>query len=1184
MNYKSQIIINNILKTVSAVFVFLIFNSLFLIPDVLAASGINKQISYQGVLKTGAGIKVSDGDYDIVFKIYNASTSGSTLWTGTHTTANGNPVTITDGVFSVLLGSGSGNIMTLDFNDDTYYLGVKVGSDSEMTPRKRIGASGYAFNTDTLDGIDSLSFLRSDEPGTVASSSASAILTITQSGTGDILNLFDGATEVFTVLDGGNVGIGTTSPSATLNIYGNMLAESSYGTIMNIATTSEFTYNFGNGEYITLRVSQNADDAEERVSSGVTNTSSADLDLINNGTYDQEVGIRWQGINIPQGATISNAYIEFTTDAADSGTTTLYFWGEDSDNTSEFAASSYNISNRATTTVSVVWSNVPAWNVVDETHQTPNLSSIIQEIINRPGWSSGNALSIIITGSGVRTAESYNGNSTQAPLLYVQFTTDSQVADVSYTINNLGPGVFRINDSANDTSPFTIDKDGNIGIGTITPSRKLTLVDSGDTLSFSHDGSSALFESWGDFEFKDISLTNAVTTLVIEGSGGGAGALKIKDGSYSQTYAEFKQDGQTFSLDYGTGGTPTTLFNINKDSQDVDVQFEGISDEYLLFLDAGNNRLGIGTSTPSSVLHVIGDFIVTATTTLATTTLNNLLLVNQGATLASSTPLSTTNTLYNNGGILYWNNNQVTTGLTGNQGQTVVFDSFGNPVATSTLFISLDGNVGIGTTTPSEHLEVSGTGNQYIKVGSTDGNYPGIKIMRSDADDWRLRVASNDRLYFANSSDDGANWYSYLYFGGTSQSAPVFRTNLASADLEIGAGDDLIFTTYSSSWDERMRLTAAGDLGVGDTSPAYRLEIGGGDVNTTGGGYRDAGSCVAGTCASDIALKKNIQPLENSLERILELSPATFEFIDAQYGATTTNYGLVAQEVEPIFPEWVVDRDDGYKSIRYGLNISMHMLRAIQEQQEQIKALQVLAVGSNLQKNINDNLDVENLVVVDAVFEGNIVIKDHTAFGRDSAGQAKILAGHNLTTIVFTKEYGYQPIVTITPIGIHNINYGVEDITTKGFKVVMSPTSSDDIIFNWHAFGSDGGKIYVSDGTVQDINIIIKKLVEEPVIDEGFNEPIIQSDTSNTTTTELITTTTEPIIELIPEATTTDQITTTTESIIEYEELEVDEATTTEFVVEPFNVAQGEELTKESAGEELPTEKEAEFEPSILEE
>ncbi|KKK60347.1 hypothetical protein LCGC14_3025260, partial [marine sediment metagenome] len=146
----------------------------------------------------------------------------------------------------------------------------------------------------------------------------------------------------------------------------------------------------------------------------------------------------------------------------------------------------------------------------------------------------------------------------------------------------------------------------------------------------------------------------------------------------------------------------------------------------------------------------------------------------------------------------------------------------------------------------------------------------------------------------------------------------------------------------------------------------------------------------------------------------------------------------------------------------------------------------------------------------------------------------------------------------------------------KGFKVVMSPTSSDDIIFNWHAFGSDGGKIYVSDGTVQDINIIIKKLVEEPVIDEGFNEPIIQSDTSNTTTTELITTTTEPIIELIPEATTTDQITTTTESIIEYEELEVDEATTTEFVVEPFNVAQGEELTKESAGEELPTEKEAE--------
>jgi len=55
---------------------------------------------------------------------------------------------------------------------------------------------------------------------TIYNNSASTSLNVYQSGVGDILNLFDGTTEIFSVLDGGNVGIGNTTPSYKLDVSG----------------------------------------------------------------------------------------------------------------------------------------------------------------------------------------------------------------------------------------------------------------------------------------------------------------------------------------------------------------------------------------------------------------------------------------------------------------------------------------------------------------------------------------------------------------------------------------------------------------------------------------------------------------------------------------------------------------------------------------------------------------------------------------------------------------------------------------------------------------------------------------------------------------------------------------------------------------------------------------------------
>jgi type IV pilus assembly protein PilY1 len=183
---------------------------------------------------------------------------------------------------------------------------------------------------------------------------------------------------------------------------------------------------------IEVRVSSGNDDAEEKVSNGDMNRGSADLELIyDNSRGNQIVGIRFQNVQLPQGVTVSSAYIEFSADETDSTSTNLTIYGEDIDDAPQFqsgGSNRYNISNRTKTSASVSWSP-EAWTTVHQAHQTTDIASIVQEIVDRAGWSAGNAMAFIIDGSGKRVAESYNGDNERAPLLHLEFD-----APLTYTI------------------------------------------------------------------------------------------------------------------------------------------------------------------------------------------------------------------------------------------------------------------------------------------------------------------------------------------------------------------------------------------------------------------------------------------------------------------------------------------------------------------------------------------------------------------------------------------------------------------------------------------------------------------------------------------------------------------------------------------------------------------------------
>ncbi|GAB1472091.1 hypothetical protein MASR2M66_29690 [Chloroflexota bacterium] len=164
------------------------------------------------------------------------------------------------------------------------------------------------------------------------------------------------------------------------------------------------------------------DDAEENTA-GVMDYSSGDLELVRD-SDNQQVGVRFNGVNIPQGATILDAYIQFAVDETNSEATSLTIHGEAADNS--FLLSTTKISLRPRTSSSVAWSPVP-WLTLNQSgsdQRTPSLVPIVQELVNRSGWDPGMAMTFIITGTGKRVAISEDGAGTDgtAPRLIVSYT------------------------------------------------------------------------------------------------------------------------------------------------------------------------------------------------------------------------------------------------------------------------------------------------------------------------------------------------------------------------------------------------------------------------------------------------------------------------------------------------------------------------------------------------------------------------------------------------------------------------------------------------------------------------------------------------------------------------------------------------------------------------------------------
>ena len=200
------------------------------------------------------------------------------------------------------------------------------------------------------------------------------------------------------------------------------------------------------GGLVEIPVITSLDDVEELLAGGVPpegtvyDTSSwYDLmyDQGPNALAHQVNGLRFQGVQVAQGDTISTAWVEFTSRGTQSNPVNISIAGEAIDDAPAFTTTLFDVTNRTRTSALANWSP-GAW-VTGTKYQTVDISQIIQEIVNRAGWTAGNDIVIFLWGDGVdtdkRVADTFDSNPALAAKLHIEFSsTVTPPTGLTYTI------------------------------------------------------------------------------------------------------------------------------------------------------------------------------------------------------------------------------------------------------------------------------------------------------------------------------------------------------------------------------------------------------------------------------------------------------------------------------------------------------------------------------------------------------------------------------------------------------------------------------------------------------------------------------------------------------------------------------------------------------------------------------
>ena len=712
----------------------------------------------------------------VIFIFLTASTGSNAATDGFYVGVNGTTAYILNREStSLYLGTNGNIIQTISSNGN-----VGIGTTNPVYP---LEVSGI-IKTST-------SFL-----GTTV-----IIQKVTALNTNGIQFTNNGGSEKMRITDGGNVGIGTNNPSAPLSL-GNGGAESLEFN-HNISSSSRIlSYNRSNNTYRQLQL-----DALEHI---FKTSSSEKMRITSNG-------------NVGIGTTSPSDKLEV---GGTSGNTNMII--SDSSANSEVGIKLQN--------------DVKTWTIQNWGSGGDNL-----RILNNAGntiqlWDDNGNVGIGTTSPSQKLSVISSDNSGTTEIISAYSLSESQSTSLgynsligSYSLSIITKDIQPITFQINSVEKMRIASDGNVGIGTNSPTEKLEVIGK----AIIRRTGTATAHSDTDLLVTDATASSSTAQLEILGGNAGNSFLYFSDtDSYQQGGIQYQHssDSMNFRVNASTAvsinssrnvGIGTTspneklsvLGNILAQDSGVLAGIDGDKDGFIFHdlytssgnyygykaFSGGNTRLsivtdaserltvlangnvGIGTTAPSEKLEVDGNTKATSFIKDGGTSTQYLMAdgsVTSGAGGGVTKIIAGTN---------------VTISPVGGTGDVTINASGGSGSSNWTLtgndiYNSNSGNIGIGTASPSEKLEVDG----IIKVVHTDSSYAkyrgqGVFFNRSDS----YLAPEVDNSSTLNVGYNGSKW----------------------GNVEINGS----FIKFENGANETMRIDANGNLGIGTTSPSYKL-------------------------------------------------------------------------------------------------------------------------------------------------------------------------------------------------------------------------------------------------------------------------------------------------------------------------------------------------------------------------